>query len=176
MNRTTFFPYSPCLFKILRRVIYINRLQVEVRIGWIHARAVMHVGIANLRRRGKRPRHPRYMRNPQFLRIWQEAHCRPKMSFSDAITMIFPKEIALRNKGPVLNGGDGSRWYDYISSRNRLGIERAAVDVPFPTPMLVTSLLGWLILFWSLYHHSLYIVFVILLYQSQAPLMVFKMW
>ena len=38
------------------------------------ARAVMHVGIANPRWRGKRSRYSRRMRNPQFLRIWQEAH------------------------------------------------------------------------------------------------------
>ena len=31
-----------------------------------HARAVMHVGIANPRWRGKRPRHSRRMHNPQF--------------------------------------------------------------------------------------------------------------
>ena len=31
-----------------------------------HARAVMHVGIANPRWRGKRTRHSRRMRNPQF--------------------------------------------------------------------------------------------------------------
>ena len=34
--------------------------------GSRHARAVMHVGIANLRWRGKRSRHSRPMRNPQF--------------------------------------------------------------------------------------------------------------
>ena len=31
-----------------------------------HVRAVMHVGIANLRWKGKRSRHPQRMRNPQF--------------------------------------------------------------------------------------------------------------
>ena len=34
--------------------------------GTCHARAVMHVGIANLRWRGERPRHSRRMRNPHF--------------------------------------------------------------------------------------------------------------
>ena len=34
--------------------------------GTCHARAVMHVGIANPWRRGKRSRHSRRMRNPQF--------------------------------------------------------------------------------------------------------------
>ena len=38
------------------------------------ARAVMQVGIADPRWRGKRSRHSQRMRNPQFLRIWQVVH------------------------------------------------------------------------------------------------------
>ena len=41
----------------------------------IHARAVMHVGIANPWWRGKRSLHSRRRRSPQFLRMWQEANC-----------------------------------------------------------------------------------------------------
>ena len=56
-----------------------------------HARAVMHVGIANLRWRRKRSRHSRHMRNPQFYVSGQ----RP-MNHALLTTLVLDNKIRIR--------------------------------------------------------------------------------
>ena len=71
----------------------------------------MHVGIANPRWRGKRSRHSRCMRNPQF-------YASGKRSFHSAcayLSMLGLKSIHGSIRGPWTQHGNIRYWYDNVS-------------------------------------------------------------
>ena len=80
--------------------------------GIHHDTCVTHVGIANLRWRGKRSRHFRRMRNPQF-------YVSVKRSMHDSLNWVM---IALDNSLPIISTSADltCRWHHWIKFNKNL--------------------------------------------------------
>ena len=80
------------------------------------ARSVMHVGIANPRWRGKRPRHSRRMRNPQVylsgkrpMHFWHRGLPEPPTLGHEKL-MLLPTAVTRASTASVLTAGNDSPW------------------------------------------------------------------